>query len=1442
VAGALVATGGVGVASAAVEPVAGAQTAGDTLFPNQGNSGYDALHYDIALDIDVAVSTTNGVLATTSFRDATASILAKTTGAPLSSYSFDFQGSSSTLAASTLNVNSVTVNGVPATFTRIENTTTSNATTDNHKLIITPSVPVDGEFTTVVKYSGIPVRHVDTDGSYEGWNATADGAAFVNQPIGSMTAFPNNNTPRDKATYDISLTIPTKLTTSTTAATANPGLRDAAAVSNGELVSKTPSTDGSRTTWVWKQSKPMASELSLISVGRFDMYTSELTLASGRVIPEWTFIDPANTVANQQTTLSTRGQFKAMLDYFEARYGPYPGNSYGVVSDVSTGINYALETQDRSFFPGAASRSTTYHEFMHQWFGNSVSPADWNDIWLNEGPATYAEQQIAYESSGTSTTAPEQYYYNLWNSTASNNALWTTPVAKMTLASQLFGSQVYTRGAMTLEALRALIGADKFAELMKTWQSRYGGTSRTSADFIALAEEISGYSLTTFFNTWIYTSGKPAAWPSKFDLTLTGPAAPINVGDTGTYTLSTRNTGKVTQVGSVITVDLTHVLDKATLGTLPAGTTLEGNTLTWTVPTAALAATSTVSFTATPNSGTTGATLSATARSSVPGATCVDCAPSLVIGTEAVSPAPVPTITGTPTVGEVLTAHTDEWMPGTTFAYQWLLGGTPITGATSATYTIPGGSIGSTVSVTVTGTNGALTPVTVTSAATAVVARGTFVSSPIPTITGTPQFGVRLTADTTGWDAGTYFTYQWAANGASISAANGGTGATFTPNVATQLGQTITVAVTGTKFGYTTVTKTSAATAPVAGGAFVLSPTPVIAGTPRALTATTIIPAQWDDYTTLTYAWSLNGSPISGATAATYTPTIAQIGSTLSVAVTGTKAGYPTTTRVSEVSAPVGTATQVLQPTPLITGTAKLGQSLSLTPGTWDTGTTQSYQWLVGGTAIDGATGTTFAPTAEMIGSTVTATVTSVRENYTTVTKSSAATAKIAGLDLTVTPTPEITGTPEVGAELTALPGEWDADVELSYAWYADGEPIDGATAATFTPGAALAGSLVSVSVTGAKYSYESVTKFSAATEIALGDLSSTPVPTIIGTPKVGVELAVISGLWDIGTELDYQWLADGEEIEGAIESSYTPGPDRVGSVISVAVTGTKTGYEIVTQTSLETLEVALGDLVSTPIPTITGTPKVGVLLTALPGTWDADTELSYEWFADGESIDDATGSEFTPTAAELGSVITVEVTGVKDGHISVTKLSLGTAVVAIGTLVSTPVPVIDGEIRVASTVTATPGAFDEGSTFTYQWRRNGKAIKGATSATYKVVYADYKQTLSVMVTASKPGYTSASVVSATTKVAAGVLTYQPIPAVAGAKKVGQIVFVKATFNAGTKKSYTWYAGGKKVGSNKNNLKLTKAMKGKTIMVKVTVSKAGYKTIVVTSKRTAKVS
>ena len=639
------------------EAIVGPLTSGDSLFPHQGNGGYDVSDYDVEL----AWSPDGTIVATTT-------ITAATTGASLSSFGLDLEG---------LTVDSVTVDGDPATTSRIDDATVEPP--GAKKLVVTPADPVDGGFTVVVDYHGTPVTHVDTDGSPEGWMPTPDGGTFLGQPIGSMAVYPNNNTPTDKATYTFRIDVP----------------EDREVAGNGELTSSTIAAG--RRTWVWEQTRPMASELAIISIGQYDVLESTVGLPGGRSVHEWSFVDSALPAGTKTAIDTRRAQLSAILTGLEAVFGPYPGGSTGVVVDqLDTG--YALETQDRPFFPGGIGQETLVHELAHQWWGDAVAPADWNGLWVNEGMASWVPVREAGEDT-------EAEFFGTWSSTSSASPLWTVPPSGMTQTEDLFGWQSYSRGAMTYEALRTAIGDQTFSTLLKQWQSRYTGQTRKWTALIALAEELSGHDLTAFFQDWIYDADKPA-WPGKLNLALsaTPPSGDVAPGASMTYALTATNTGKVNLSGARVAVDLSDVLDDATLGALPASVTQSGTTLTWTVPTTGLRGTATATFPVIVKPGAvTGRTLAARARVTTLGGTCTTCTTTHTVRA-AVLPADQCTVRlkGKARVGRKLTAKLRSCPVSATATYAWFAGHKQIRGAHGATYRLTEKQVGKKVTVRVT--------------------------------------------------------------------------------------------------------------------------------------------------------------------------------------------------------------------------------------------------------------------------------------------------------------------------------------------------------------------------------------------------------------------------------------------------------------------------------------------------------------------------------------------------------------------------------------------------------------------------------------------------------------------------------------------------------------------------------------------------------------------
>lgn len=431
---------------------AGSPGLGDPFFPLAGNGGYDVSNYSLTLTYDPRTR-----------RLAGSATISATATQNLSRFDLDLRG---------FDVSRLAVDGRSAAFNR-----------DGQELVINPRIGLRAgqRFTVVVDYVGVPQVVTDPDGSIEGWVPTDDGAFVVGEPQGSPGWYPVNDNPRDKATYDFMVTVPDGLTV----------------MANGVLLSQ--SSAGGRTTFVWRESLPMAPYLATATLGRFDV--TQYRLGSG--MPVYLAVDP---------TLSSASVLKKLpeiVEFYTSIYGPYPFDAVGAVVDDAKHVGYSLETQTKPVFDRVPDEATLAHELSHMWYGDSVTLTEWPDIWLHEGFATWSEW-IWSEHDGRKSA--HQWFETLFNTPTSDIRFWTPPPGDPGTAAHLFNGTIYYRGAMTLQALREKVGDPTFFRIMRDWatQNRYGNA--TTPQFIALAERASGLDLRRFFDVWLYQPDKPRSW------------------------------------------------------------------------------------------------------------------------------------------------------------------------------------------------------------------------------------------------------------------------------------------------------------------------------------------------------------------------------------------------------------------------------------------------------------------------------------------------------------------------------------------------------------------------------------------------------------------------------------------------------------------------------------------------------------------------------------------------------------------------------------------------------------------------------------------------------------------------------------------------------------------------------------------------------------------
>ena len=434
----------------AVAAVSGADGVGDPYFPKAGNGGYDVGNYGLNLRY---TPDTGKLLARTT--------ITATATEELTSFDLDYRGP---------RVRAVIVAGNAATFRRA-----------GQELVITPAValPQGSTFTVLVRYRGRPQPMIDADGSQEGWVRTDDGAFVVGEPQGAPTWFPCNDHPTDKASFEFEVTVP----------------KGIEAVTNGALVQRRP--HGRWVTWSYAADEPMATYLATATIGNFRIRESRFDGIDSLIA-----VDPREARASR----APLSRIKRMVRFFSKLYGPYPFGQSGAIVDRAPEIGYALETQTRPIYDQAPDEITVAHETAHQWFGDSVSIARWEDIWLNEGFATWSEWRWAEEAGGRTTA---QVFEQLQQTPADREDLWNPPPGDPGGPANLFSTSVYVRGGMALEALRQRIGDPAFHATLRTWAADHAYGNATIEEFIALAEAQSGEDLDALFQKYLYEPGKP---------------------------------------------------------------------------------------------------------------------------------------------------------------------------------------------------------------------------------------------------------------------------------------------------------------------------------------------------------------------------------------------------------------------------------------------------------------------------------------------------------------------------------------------------------------------------------------------------------------------------------------------------------------------------------------------------------------------------------------------------------------------------------------------------------------------------------------------------------------------------------------------------------------------------------------------------------------------
>ncbi|OBA96079.1 peptidase M1 [Mycobacteriaceae bacterium 1482268.1] len=426
----------------------------DPYVPHTGNFGYRVSRYELELEYKVAANRLTGWVTITA-----------ATLAELRTFTLDLSDA--------LSVTRVSVNGRrPADF---------NCSDGKLHIALSSKLPAGAAMTIRIRYGGNP-RPLQTLWGDVGFEELSEGVLVAGQPNGASSWFPCDDHPSSKASYRIQIS------------SENPYR----VVANGELKSRR--TRAAMTTWTYELTEPTSTYLITLQIGVYEMYR----LQKSPVLMQAAL--PARLKRNFDHDFGRQPQ---MMNLFVKRFGPYPLATGYTVVVTDDELEIPLEAQGISIFGSnhcGGSRRTERliaHELAHQWFGNSVTARRWRDIWLHEGFACYAEWLWSEESGGRSAEEWARHYYQRLVESP-QDLLLSDPGPR-----DMFDDRVYKRGALTLHALRGVIGDDNFFALLRDWTTRHRHSTAVTDDFTGLAANYVDVSLRPLWDGWLYSKDVP---------------------------------------------------------------------------------------------------------------------------------------------------------------------------------------------------------------------------------------------------------------------------------------------------------------------------------------------------------------------------------------------------------------------------------------------------------------------------------------------------------------------------------------------------------------------------------------------------------------------------------------------------------------------------------------------------------------------------------------------------------------------------------------------------------------------------------------------------------------------------------------------------------------------------------------------------------------------